>query len=73
MELWRQMLLSRLHVELGDDESEEDFLLLSLFIDVISKIVKCHHGGSNPKCILDIFGYSTIGYLKINTLSYFLL
>ncbi len=48
------MLLNELHVELGDDESEEDFLLLSLFVDVILKVVRHHYGGSKPNVFLVI-------------------
>jgi hypothetical protein len=61
MEAWGQMLLSRLHVELGDNESE-DFLLLSLFVDVISKLVRHHHGGSKHECI---FGYFWLFYHRL--------
>jgi hypothetical protein len=62
MEAWKQVLLNRLHVELGDDESEEDFLLLSLFVDVISKVVTHHHGGSKLECI---FGYYWLFYHRL--------
>jgi hypothetical protein len=55
MEVWRQVLLNRLHVELGDDESEKDFLLPSLFVDVISKVVKHHHGCNKHECIFRYF------------------
>jgi hypothetical protein len=68
MEAWKQVLFSRLHVELDDDESEEDFLLLSLFVGVISKVVRHYHGGSKLECI---FCYFTIGYLKILYLKLF--
>jgi hypothetical protein len=55
MEAWRQVLFSRLHVELGNDENEKDFLLPSLFVVVISKVVRHHHGGSKLECLFRYF------------------
>jgi hypothetical protein len=71
MEAWRQVLLSELHVELGDGESEEDFYYYHYLLTSSQKLRGITMVVVNLSVFLDIFGYFTIGYLKILCLKLF--